>query len=40
MQKIGQLSSNEKSELIGKLNAFPGHRVKLMSIFQAAMKVI
>jgi len=39
MALLGKLTYGEKATLITQLNAFPGHRVKLMSVFEAIRDV-
>ena len=40
LEKIGRLNYNDMDLLINRLGAFPGHRAKLMSVFQAVKEVI
>lgn len=39
MEKIARLSFNALTNLIGKLGAFPGHKIKLMSVFETIKDV-
>lgn len=39
LEKIGKLSLNDRGAIIDRLGAFPGHRAKLMSVFEAIKNV-
>jgi hypothetical protein len=39
LEKIGKLTLNDRVGLIDRLGAFPGHRAKLMSVFEAIKDV-
>jgi len=39
MYKLNALTDSERNELITNLKAFPGHKVKLMSVFNVIKDV-